>query len=137
VKKQQTLLLFVLFIGASCLFVAGFFAWLVNPSPFPILLLPLPMLVVGLLFVLLGIGAIAFLEFALPRLKTWRKILLAGVFLLTIGLTFMRAPRAPRIANPALWLIGYFMTLTGLLACAAAIADIIKRKSIAVRAKAT
>ena len=54
------------------------------------------MLVVGLLFVPLGIGAMAFLEFALPRLKTWRKILLAGVFLLTIGLTFMGAPRARR-----------------------------------------
>jgi len=130
VKKQETLLLFMLVIGVSCLFVAGFFAWLVNPNPFPILLLPLSMLFVGLLFVPLGIGAMAFLEFALPRLKTWRKILLAGVFLLTIGLTFM-------IANPALWLIGYFMTLTGLLACAAAIADIIERKSITVRAKAT
>jgi hypothetical protein len=109
----------MLFVGASYLFV-GFFVWLLNPNLFSILSFPLLMLGGGLLFAFFLVAWMhAFLEFS-PWLKTWRKMLLAGVFLLIIGLTFMRAR--------GLGGLGYFIMFTGLLACATAIADIIEKR---------
>ena len=110
----------MLFVGASYLFV-GFFVWLLNPNLFSILSFPLLMLGSGLLFAFFLIACMhAFLEFS-PWLKTWRKMLLAGVFLLIIGLTFLNV-------NPGLGGLGYFIMFTGLLACATAIADIIEKR---------
>lgn len=110
----------MLFVGVSYLFV-GFFVWLLNPNLGSILLFPLLMLGGGLLSAFFLAACMhAFLEFS-PWLKTWRKMLLAGVFLLIIGLTFLNV-------NLGLGGLGYFITFTGLLACATAIADIIGKR---------
>lgn len=99
----------------------GFFVWLLGPGLFSIISFPLLMLGgILLLAFFLVIGPIAILKFSI-WLKTWRKMLSAGVFFIIISVIFMKA-------SPFLGGLWYFIMFTGLFACAAAIADIIEKR---------